>query len=209
MRPHKHWEQNLLYRIRLPARSLMCVSFSKGKKIFPWDTFGKSSTRNQSRHQLHQPILHTPESSPYRVCAKVWCKKTFSLLLKFALSFLPSFFLCFFVSAPCDQLTRPPSVSRRLTAPVRFDREAVRPEERMQIKPVFSAVPTTLPRLASKPGTLLRNSHSLLAWQCCSHISQDRKQAAADKKAAPWDPRFTESVFRNTEFGPVVSKYQP
>lgn len=32
MRPHKHWEQNQLYRIRLPAPSLMCVSFSNGKK---------------------------------------------------------------------------------------------------------------------------------------------------------------------------------
>lgn len=106
MRPHKHWEQNHLYRIRLPAQSLMCVSFSNRKRIFPWDTFGKFSTRNQSCRQLHQPILHTPESSPYGRCAKVGCKKILSLLLKFGLSF--------FVSLLCDQLTCAASVSHRL-----------------------------------------------------------------------------------------------
>lgn len=96
MRPHKHWEQNHLYRIRLPAQSLMCVLFSNGKRIFPWDSFGKFSTRNQSRRQLHQPILHTPESSPYRHWAKWWCKKTLSLLFKFGLSL----FWCRATSSP-------------------------------------------------------------------------------------------------------------
>lgn len=140
----------------------MCFIFKRNKEFFPETLLASSPVEINHGANCISQYCTLQRAHPIGLCAKVWWKKTFPLLLKFGLSFFLSACLCFRTLPPARPPARPPfPVALLLQSGLMARRRGLK--RGCKSNPVFSAVPSALPRLTSKPGTLLRNSPSLLA----------------------------------------------